>query len=428
MLIIGVLLMGGYFLWTQDTRRGIQHPAYSIQRTDSEGAAVVYRLYQDAGLKPRTWDEPLTHLKQPGTLIMIAPAQPQYLRFLGRKTEAQTGRQGEFFPDELKALDDWVKQGNTAIILAREDNDLYGALGLIAEQPDKLSGSAAKPAGPSVLAQQVEGLKTYTQFGFKYGRKTPKKKPGEDAPEPASYPIDLIPSERWLELFVKKEGQRTVPQVVMASRGKGVYLAVNDPSPAGNVGIAEEDNARFMLNLASLNPAGGTLWFDEYHKRTTERNLVTYLKDRELFPALAYGVLLVGLIFWRTGTRFGAAQPVVPDQRRDSAEYLRAVASLYRNAAMNREALATIYADFRRRLQGALRLDGLTNLEEVGRRYEQRTGRPAIEARQVLIETEAALARKSLTEAEARQFCARLTQLDQALNARAPESGRRKQS
>jgi hypothetical protein len=424
MLVIGALLMGGFFLWTQDTRRGTQHPEYSVRRADSLGAAVVYRLYQDAGLKPQEWDESFTRLKQPGTVIMIAPSRPHYLKLMGQNTDREVSRDGEFFPDELKALDDWVKQGNTAIIFSRTDNDLYGALGLIADQPNKLSGSAATPTGPSLLAQKVSGLKTYTQFGFKYGRKSPKTEDGRSITQ--TYPIDPIPSERWLTLFQKKEGPRTVSQVVMASRGKGIYLAVNDASPAGNVGIAEEDNARFMLNLASLNPAGGTLWFDEYHKRTAERNLVSYLKDRELFPALVYAALLVGLIFWRTGTRFGAAQPVVPDHRRDSAEYLGAVAALYKNAHMSREALGTVYADFRRRLQGALRLDGLTDLNEVGRRYEQRTGRPAIEARQVLIETEAALARKSLTEAEALQFCARLTQLDQVLHQRAPEEGRRR--
>ncbi|HEU4753315.1 MAG TPA: hypothetical protein VFU47_09430, partial [Armatimonadota bacterium] len=110
---------------------------------------------------------------------------------------------------------------------------------------------------------------------------------------------------------------------------------------------------------------------------------------------------------------------------RDSAEYVRAAAQLYQNAGMAREALSIIYADFRRRMTGALRMDGLTDLQEVGRRYELRTGRPAIEARQVLIEAEAALAREKLDDAEALQFCSRLTQLDQALQQRKDDRRRK---
>jgi len=414
--VIGVLLAGAFLLWKQDARRGAEFPIYSVHRTDAEGAAVAFQLFRRAGHQPQPWDQDLSRLKGPGLLLLIAPTPKK--RLMG---ELEIGQEGEILPHELEALDRWVREGNVAVVMTREDNDVYRGLGLIVDEPQGSSPNVAEPTQVSALARGVEKLQTQTQFGFKYGRpesdlaKLTKTKDTEP-------PIPLIPAAEWLELFVKKSDARSVPQVVSAARGKGLYVAVNDVFPAGNLGIAVADNAEFMLNVARLAPKNGTIWFDEYHKRHVERGLMTYFRDRALFPILIYGLLIIALLFWRSGSRFGEPEPLVVDRRRDSAEYVKAVAALYQNAGMPRDALSTIYADFRRRLVGALRMDGLTDLDEVGRRYEMRTGRPAIEARGALIETEAALARAGLEEAEALQYCARLTHLDEALHRR-QESG-----
>lgn len=410
--VIGVLLAGAYLLWKQDARRGAEYPLYSIHRTDAEGTAVAFQLFRRAGLQPKSWDQDLSRLKEPGLLLMIAPTPKKMLG-----GELEIGREGDLLPHELEALDRWVQQGNVVVVMTREDNDLYRGLGLIVDEPKGSSPNVAEPTQVSALARGVEKLQTQTQFGFKYGRpeselaKTLKIKDVEP-------PIPAIPASEWVELFVKKSDSRTVPQVVSAARGKGLYVAVNDVFPAGNLGIPVADNAEFMLNVARLAPKGGAIWFDEYHKRHVERGLMTYFRDRALLPILIYGLLVIALIFWRTGSRFGEPEPLVVDRRRDSAEYVKAVAALYQNAGMPRDALSTIYADFRRRLVGALRMDGLTDLDEVGRRYEMRTGRPALEARAALIETEAALARSGLEEADALQYCARLTHIDEALHRR----------
>lgn len=419
MLVMGAMLAAGYYLWTQDTRRGRQSALYSVERTDDRGAALVYRLYQQAGLQPRVWDRDLTALKEPGLLILLEPAREK--RILGG---VPFGSVGDLLPHEIQALDRWVRQGNVVVVLARDYNPLYDALGLIVDEPKSLSGIPAEPTQPSLLARRVKNIQTHTQFGFKYGRKKDQMAEALKV-EPQPPPVPAIPAGEWIELFVKKEGQRSVPQVVSAARGRGLYVAVNDVFPAGNLGLTMADNARFMLNVARLAPPGGSIWFDEFHKREVERTMVGYLRERALIPAFLYALLLAALVFWRTGARFGAPQPLIADRRRDSGEYVRAVAALYQNAGMTRDALSTIYADFRRRLTGALRMDGLTNLDEVGRRYEARTGRPAIEARQILIETEAALAREKLDLSETLQFCARLTHLDQALQRARPGANQR---
>jgi hypothetical protein len=413
LVIIAALMIGGYFLWTADTRRGARHPEYSVLRTDDRGAAIAYRLYQSAGLKPQVWDRDLTALKEPGMLILLAPQRAG--------GNWGMGREGDILPPEIEALDRWVRAGNVVVVMTRDDNDLYAALGIWVDDPKGTLGDAAVPTQPSVLARGVESIQTQTQFGFKFGRKPNAIAEALKVEEQPS-PVGTIPREQWVTLFAKKPAGSPVPQVMTAARGKGLYVVVNDVFPASNLGVTLGDDAQFMLNLARLRPARGTVWFDEYHKRNVDRTFVAYLRERSLGPAIIYALVLLGLLFWRTGVTFGAPEPLVADRRRDSGEYVRAVAALYQNAGMAREALSTVYSDFRQRLKGALRMDGLTNLEEVGRRYEARTGRPAMEAREILIQTEATLARETLNEADALQACGRLTLLDQALHQRTKET------
>jgi hypothetical protein len=419
LLVILALFAGGGLLWASDTRAGLNAPEYSIGRTDDRGITLLYRLYERHGLNPQVWDRDLMDLKEPGLLMLIATAHR------GKFDQAQ----GDVLPDEVKALDEWVRKGGVVAILARDPNPVYEGIGLIVDEPKSISAKPAIPLQPALLAQGVSGIRTQTEFGFKFGRAKAKDMLGADI-EGLEAPIEMIPEAEWLRLFEKRDGQRAVPQVVTAARGKGLYLAVNDEFPASNLGVTMGDNARFLLNLARYAPKGGPIWFDEFHKRPIERNVVTYLRERAFGPALLYGLVILALLFWRTGTRLGEPQPLIADRRRDSGEYIRAVAALYRNAKMTREAVATQFTDFRRRLAGALRVDGLTDLEEVGRRYEQRTGRPALEARQVLIESEAALAREQLDEAAALHISSRLSGLDSVLHpttpARDQRHGRRK--
>lgn len=435
MAVLAALVVGAVLLWSQDTRRGTLAPDYSVYRADDRGAALAYRLLERSGYRPQVWDRELGQLlrdpRRPrGVLLLVAPARG---RGSGPLVESSAG---DILPGEVRALDEWVAAGNVAVLFSRARNELFDALGLLADEPNSVASQSAEPSQPSRLALGVRTLVTQAQFGFKFsshpGASSAAASPpgaSEEAPPVEPSPIAPIPAEQWVTLFSRREEQREYSHVVTAVRGKGLYVAVNDPYPLTNLGVLQGDNARFVVNLAGYLPPGGTMWFDEYHKRSVQRGLVSYLRDRALLPPLLYGLVLLALLFWRTGTRFGTAAPLVADERRDSTEYVRAVAALYRNAGMSHQALSILYADFRRRLAGALRLDGLADLQEVGRRYEARTGRPALEARQILAETEAALARAALPEAEALQFCARLARLDTDLHHRPRSSfprGRRR--
>src|SRR5687768_651890 len=124
-VVIVALFAGGTLLWAADTRSGLNEPEYSIRRTDDRGIALLYRLYERRGLKPQVWNRDLTDLREPGLLILIAPAHR------GKFEQPQ----GDVLPDEVKALDDWIRKGGVVAVLARDPNPIYEGIGLIVDEP-----------------------------------------------------------------------------------------------------------------------------------------------------------------------------------------------------------------------------------------------------------------------------------------------------
>src|SRR3569833_2962392 len=136
-VILAALVAGAVYLWAQDTRRGDEKPPYSVFRTDERGAAVLYRLYRQSGVRTGVWDRDLAQLKQPGVMLLGAPTQED--RIL--RGSVKVGTEGDLLPQEIQALDRWVSEGNVAVVMTREENDLYEALGLIMDEPKGISGT-----------------------------------------------------------------------------------------------------------------------------------------------------------------------------------------------------------------------------------------------------------------------------------------------
>lgn len=422
---LAILFAGAVLLWSMDTRVGGLHPHYSVRRTDDRGAAVLFRLYERAGLEPRTWDDEFTALRQPGLLVLIAPAMTSRIGSL------EVGKQGDILPHEVKALDDWVRRGGVAVICSGDSNPVYDGLGLITDEPAGSGSGAAIPVEPGALAEGVEEIETRASFGFKFGRtrspmaRTLAESGLEVEEEPP--PIPVVELEEWVTLFARKADGRELPQVVTASRGRGLYVAVNSPWPATNLGVTMRQNARFMLNLAALGPPGGPIYFDEYHKRNVQRSLMGYIRSRGLLPVLLYGLLLLVVGCWRSGVRLGPATPLAADDPHGGGEYLRAVAALYATAGLSGQALQVLSDDFRRRLAAALRLRGVTEVTRIGEAYSLRTGRPAEEVKDALASSAELLGRAKTPESAALQVCRKMDEVDAALRSRAPgKSGGRR--
>ncbi len=392
------ILFGGFLVWSQQSERGALEHEYSTYRSDESGARAFFLTLEGLGMRPQRWQADFTALPSPGLLFILAPAA------------ARSG--GAILPYEIEALDDWVRRGSTLVVMGERKNPLYQALGVFTSVPKRPRPAGgypvAEPAQPGRLAAGVKEIHLQSGRAFRFGREKEERSlfGGEEEPD-LPQPIQAPGEDEWLTLF----GTRADPVVITTSRGKGQYLLVSDAHPAGTLALAIPDNLHFMVNLASL--AGeGALLFDEAHHRSIRRGFVAYARARRFTPFLIYLLALLAVLLWRSGVRFGNPVPLVADPRRDTREYVDAVATLYRNAGMARDALAAGYEQFRRRAAVRLGLSGAWRPETVAPRLAARTGRPEREVWQTLNEIEGALARPALREAEAFALAQRLAALE----------------
>lgn len=341
-VLLAVTIAAG-LLWRGSVRRGGQHAALSIRRSDSEGAAVLFELLRRSGLRPRPWENDWRRLQDPGLLFIL---------------DGETSG-GEPLPPELRALDEWVRRGGVAVVAGMRDGGVAQRMGLPVEPKMLARFAPAEPVQPGPLTDGVSSVAFQSTGGIQLSGRKPLQ------PEQASGLAVPVPRSHWLALCA---AERTgVVQAAAAVRGRGMYILLADPWPAGNAGIGEADNARFLFNLASAAPEG-RIWFDEYHKREPISGLAAYLRETSLAPAALYLLLLLGLACWRAGSRLG--EPLDPSvtEARDTREYVDGLAALYRNAGLSREALRLIRDDFIRRLSPR------GNVEDAAQHFASRTG------------------------------------------------------
>jgi hypothetical protein len=402
-LVAAGLLFGGFLLLQQQSERGVLEPEYSTYRTDPKGCKALYLTLENMGQRVARWNQDFTGLP-PGILFILAPPKTE-----GPGVNFQSG---DIQPYEIRKLDDWVKQGNTVVVMSAEKNLLYEALGIFPSLPKSPAAAAAQPGR---LTDGVKELGLSAGRAFRFGREKPS--PTLFRPEPQDAPpspITEVATNEWLPLF----GSSADPVVVVAARGRGQYITVADVYPASNLGLALPNNRRFMANLASL-AGGGTVIFDEAHHRDIGRGFMAYARARRLTPFIVCLLGLIALGIWRSGVRFGLPVPLAAREQRDSGEYVQAVAALYQSAGMGRDALAANYEQFKRRAAAWLRLGSAWRADLVAQRFQARIAPRAHpsgrEIWQTLNDVEAALTKGQVLPAEAFALVSRLAALEKEI-------------
>jgi hypothetical protein len=393
------LLFGGFLLWDQQSQRGALEAEFSSYRTNDVGCKALYLTLRNLGYHTDRLQTDYAALLASGLLFVIAPPETR-----------RAGESGEILPYEIKNLDEWVRRGNTVVVVSSRRNALYEALGLF---PSTMRAPSAAPSQPGRLTDGVKELALTDSRALRFGREPEAKNPWQieaQVPEPPA--ITAIPPQEWVTLI----GAPSDPVVAFAARGRGQYVAVADAHVASNLGLARGDNLRFLANLASL-AGDGTVIFDEAHHRELGRGFMAYARARRMTPLLLAMVLLAALALWRGSLRFGDPVPLLSDEHRDSAEYVRAVAALYKSADLGRDAVAAAYEQFRRRTATAFGLGRSWNAEAVASRIELRTGHPAADLRAAISEVEFALRQTHLATEEAFRLASRLGRLEQEVAA-----------
>src|SRR5262249_8415909 len=65
-LVAFALLLGGFYLWQQQSQRGATEPEYSTYRTDALGSKALFLTLENMGYHPVRWQQDFTGLPSAG--------------------------------------------------------------------------------------------------------------------------------------------------------------------------------------------------------------------------------------------------------------------------------------------------------------------------------------------------------------------------
>jgi hypothetical protein len=134
--------------------------------------------------------------------------------------------------------------------------------------------------------------------------------------------------------------------------GQGYVYLFSTVYPFTNDGLADEQNARLVLNAMRRVPAGGRVLFDEYHHGYIRPpTAATPLTGNPIGWAGLYIGVAVGMYLLLSGRRFGRPVPLAEEvQRRSSAEYVESMADLFQRGGKTAYIGAHYHTQFRRQL------------------------------------------------------------------------------
>ena len=130
--------------------------------------------------------------------------------------------------------------------------------------------------------------------------------------------------------------------------GMGRVSMLTDPYMVSNGGINLKDNLQLAVNL--LTAADGLIAFDEYHqgKGLTQNSIAGYFAGTPVLLLAGQAGLVVLLLLWTKGRRFGRPLPLPQVDRRSSLEYVASMAELQQRARAFDLAIENIYTRTRR--------------------------------------------------------------------------------
>ena len=293
LMLVGIVGIDAY----QKLRRQPGPP--STYNAGSAGYKALYLWLREMGVPAERWERPLTELTQKADVILTAP--PRF----------------DPGPDELKALNTWVRGGGTAVFLLPALNEAARGLGkemsTVLHEHEKGQKAMSFQPGPYIRGQRniISGIRSPID---------------SSKPEAIAHSQDAFGN-----------------LIVVREEGKGRVIEIADPSLFSNLRLRQGDHARLALDVLLTHFDGGLLLIDEYHQGYGRVNsLAAYVFQSEAFVPLLQVLFLLLLLLGAAGRRFGPARPPKRETERSSMEYVRAVAHLFHRVKARRLALESV--------------------------------------------------------------------------------------
>jgi len=320
-------------------------PNRSTYHSGPTGTRALYDFLSESGLRVIRWRESPDRLLTSGanirTLVLIGSTQLP------------------FAEEHAKPVLEWVASGGRLILIDREPPHsllpksgdwLINMKGYRFPFPDidpadpkamTQTVSAIQPVQPTLFTQNIQAVMP-SQFAARV-RITPTKPSSDDEED-----YDTIEDGKASPAPVVHVADEQGPLLVDYPHGAGRIVILSDPYIVANGGIELRDNLQLAVN--TITTVDGLIAFDEYHQgRGVTRNaLATYFAGTPVIPIAAQIVLLVLLVLWTRGRRFGRALPLAQVDRRSSLEFVASMAELQERSRAFDLAIENIYSRTRR--------------------------------------------------------------------------------
>ena len=354
-------------------------PNRSTYHSGPTGTRALHDFLNESGYKVIRWrDTPQKLLTDSGKLV---------------KTFVVVGQIQVHFTDaESEALTKWVAAGGRYVIIDRnplgepkesstswniESKELvFPTLDVNPADVKQMTDSvtALKPVQPTILTQNIQSVLP-SRFASRMTVVPPAEiqtqtndetENDEDNPPPAqttsstsAAPVVHIADDKGALL-------------IDYTYGLGNVVILSDPYIISNGGIKLDDNLQLALNL--LTARDGLIAFDEYHqgKGAIQNNFAGYFAGTPVLLIAGQVALLVLLVLWSRGRRFGRPLPLTQVDRRSSLEFVASMAELQQRARAFDLAIENIYSRTRRVLARHAGVDYNSSRSEIASRIALR--------------------------------------------------------
>lgn len=346
-LLVTMFLMLVYF--NHQGSRTLPDTAPTSFNARPVGLKALYLLYDRLGFTVKRLAAPWTRLNQQAALLIVQ--EP----FTSDREVTQR---------EIAALTHWIEQGG--IVLYATTLPVRGY-----DSRDPLSGDLANDAAPNTPSVATIGTDRVNNPFLHNVHQIAVRSPIR---------LRFRPGAPYVVLLRDAHGNVIVAKQV----GKGWFLAVADDLLLNNAGIAQQDNAIFMANVAAQAVGKTNRWilFDEYHHgygfevapEAVQREDIWQALPQPLRLAVIYLVAFGLVIIYNENRRRGPLRSIPLPPALAGADYVIAMGRLLLRAGATDLALQQLYSDFLHTLSAsvgtATEVSRDVLLERVARAYQ----------------------------------------------------------
>ena len=354
-------------------------PNRSTYHSGPTGVRALHDFLNESGYKVIRWKEtPQKLLTDSGSLV---------------KTFVVVGQvQVRFTDAETAALAKWIERGGRYVVIDRNpvgepDKDATGwdistkyfnfpTLDVNPADTNQMTNEvvALQPVQPTILTKDIQSVLP-SRFAARMSiALTPKASMqpddvteyDEDEPPPPAQTTSTSPAP--VVHIADDKGALLLDY----SYGLGKVVILSDPYIVSNGGIKLNDNLQLALNI--LTAEDGLIAFDEYHqgKGGRQNSLAGYFSGTPVLLIAGQISLLVLLVLWTKGRRFGRPLPLTQVDRRSSLEFVASMAELQQRARAFDLAIENIYTRTRRVLARHAGVDYNSSRSEIASRIASR--------------------------------------------------------